>query len=97
MVRVLSFVVLTAFFLSAELPKFEESGTIDVNGSPFNVIFPTPCAYDWDGDGKKDLLVGQFSSGKIHLLLNSGTDNAPVFSSKSFLQAGGADITLSGS
>ena len=97
MVRVLTFVVLTAFLLSAELPKFEELGTIDVNGSPFNEIFPTPCADDWDGDGKKDLLVGQFSSGKINLLLNTGTDNEPRFSSKSFLQAGGADITLSGS
>ena len=32
----------------------------------------TPYVVDWDGDGKKDLLVGQFSGGKIRVYRNLG-------------------------
>jgi len=41
-----------------------------------------PYAYDWDGDGKVDLLAGEgsYSANAIHLLLNKGTNQAPKFS-----------------
>ena len=32
---------------------------------------------DWDGDGRKDLLVGA-GDGTLHLFINTGTDEAPV-------------------
>jgi len=53
-----------------------------------------PCALDWNGDGKKDLVVGLFQGGKVRLYLNQGTDAAPVFRGFSCLQAGAADISL---
>ena len=33
---------------------------------------PRPCWADIDGDGKKDLLVGQFNEGKIRVFKNLG-------------------------
>lgn len=53
-----------------------------------------PCVTDWNMDGKKDLIVGEFSGGKIQLLLNEGTDAAPVFNKMSLLEAGGKQISL---
>ena len=53
-----------------------------------------PCVCDWNSDGKKDLIVGQFSDGAIRLYLNEGTDKEPVFKEFSFLQAGGEQIKM---
>jgi len=41
----------------------------------------------WDGDGRKDLLLG-LVTGKIMLLLNEGTDAAPVFNGFDYLEVG---------
>jgi len=54
-----------------------------------------PCVVDWNGDGAKDLLVGCFFDGNVHLFLNSGSNNAPVFTSSTMLQAGGSVISVS--
>jgi hypothetical protein len=55
------------------------------------------CVYDWDGDGLKDLLVGEFSpSRKVRLYTNVGTNSAPEFDSYEYLKAAGSDIVLSG-
>ena len=54
-----------------------------------------PVVTDWNNDGKKDLIVGQFENAKIRLYLNYGTDSQPVFKEYSFLQAGQKDISLS--
>ena len=53
-----------------------------------------PWVADWNGDGKKDLLVGQFVGGKIAVYLNEGTDKAPKLGSGRFLEAGGKEISL---
>jgi hypothetical protein len=54
--------------------------------------YAIPCVADWNGDGRKDLLVGYQSAGKIALYLNAGTDASPVFTNYTDLQAGGVDI-----
>ncbi len=48
-----------------------------------------PFVVDWDGDGKRDLLVGQFGSGKLRIHRNVGTKGAPKLESAAFFEAGG--------
>lgn len=70
--------------------KLEADGkTIDVE-----VGHLVPCALDWDGDGAKDLIVGQFSGGRIRLYLNQGTDAEPKLGKHTLLKAGGKEIRL---
>ena len=53
-----------------------------------------PTVVDFNGDGKKDLIVGQFSGGKIRLYVNQGTDSKPVFKDFTYLEAGARPINL---
>jgi len=71
-------------------PVFLQAGgvTIDVG------YYGSPCVYDWNGDGLKDLILGEFNYGNIRLYLNSGTNAAPVFTTYTLMQADGVDITL---
>ena len=87
---------LVAVSLYAQVPIFANFFNITANGSPITV--PLGCAspyiYDWDGDGVKDLLFGQFTSGKIQFWKNYGTNAAPGFTSGSYIQADGYDISV---
>ena len=84
--------------MAAFMPKFTKSGTIKSNGQDIKDIgCPTMCVTDWDGDGKKDLIIGEFDpSQKVRFYKNTGTNPAPVFTAYTYLKAGTADITLSG-
>jgi hypothetical protein len=55
-----------------------------------------PTVVDWNGDGKKDLIVGSFSGepGNVRLYINVGTDAEPKFNKPVFLEAGGQPIKL---
>lgn len=53
-----------------------------------------PTVADWNNDGKKDLIVGEFP-GYAWLFLNAGTDTAPQFVIGSKLSAGGSAIRAS--
>lgn len=48
--------------------------------------FAAPAWHDVDGDGKKDLVVGQFAGGKIRAYKNTG---AGTFAPGEWLMAGG--------
>jgi FG-GAP-like repeat len=48
--------------------------------------YAAPCWADMDGDGKKDLIVGQFNQGKIRIFKNLG---AGKFGAGDWLEAGG--------
>ncbi len=54
-----------------------------------------PSVVDWNNDGKKDLLVGQFDQGKVWLYLNRGSDASPAFSGATPVLSGGTQITTS--
>ena len=55
--------------------------TMDIDAG-YNAM---PFIVDWDEDGKKDILVGD-RYGKVCVYLNTGTDNEPVFGSKTVLR-----------
>ncbi len=80
--------------LRADAPELEagvylkDGGqTLEVNGTA------VPFAVDWNNDGRKDLLVGQFTNGNIWLFLNQGTDINPVFNGKETVKSNGSAIT----
>ena len=77
----------TAFFSGIVL--LLDGHTLEVSGGN-----ASPWAVDWDGDHKKDLVVGG-GDGKVYLYLNAGTDASPAFSSGSSLTDGeGMEINL---
>ncbi len=57
-----------------------------------------PTIVDWNGDGKKDMILGSFAGdpGNVRLYLNIGTDAAPKFGKATFLKAGREPIKLPG-
>ncbi|HNY26524.1 MAG TPA: VCBS repeat-containing protein [Candidatus Sumerlaeota bacterium] len=77
-------------------PALQKGFRVEADGKPIDgeIGHLVPCVTDWNNDGKKDLIVGQFGGGKIALYLNQGTDAAPVFSKPEYLKAGGAEISL---
>jgi hypothetical protein len=50
-----------------------------------------PLIADWDGDGRKDLIVGALD-GRVRVYLNSGADAAPLFVTEMVVQSSGADL-----
>ncbi len=94
----ISSMILTVGLLSAlygQAPSFENPVYIYAGGAVIDVgYYGSPFAYDWNGDGKKDLLVGQFTQGMVRFYENTGEHNNPVFDNSLFLQADGIDITL---
>ena len=55
--------------------------------------YAAPCWADIDGDGKKDLLVGQFSEGKIRVYKNLGGGK---LAAGAWLKADGIDAEIPG-
>lgn len=48
-----------------------------------------PCVFDWNGDGKNDILIGEFGAGhksNVKVFLNTGSNEKPKFA-KEFLYA----------
>jgi hypothetical protein len=52
---------------------------IEAAGKPIDtdVGHAAPFVGDWDGDGVRDLLVGQFGDGILWIFRNEGTNAAP--------------------
>ena len=68
--------VLVPFFaITAQAVEFAKPVRMQSGGEAVRVESPgyaSPCWADIDGDGKKDLLVGQFNGGKIRIFKNRG-------------------------
>lgn len=69
---------------------------LEAGGAPIDVEVGHAAPYfvDFDDDGVKDLLVGQFGGGKLRIYKNVGSNSEPKFDSFTFFQAGGADATV---
>jgi hypothetical protein len=53
-----------------------------------------PAVLDYDGDGKKDLLVGQFGAGRLRVYLNRGSQQKPLFGGFSYGKAEGTEMSV---
>jgi hypothetical protein len=95
--RLSALLALLAYVALAETPVFDAPVAIEANGVPINVGYggnASPFVIDWNGDGKQDLLLGQFDGGKVRYYENIGENFAPVFGDSAYIQADGADISL---
>lgn len=61
--------------------EFKDPVRLLAAGQPIDteVGHAAPLFDDFDGDGLKDLLVGQFGDGILRIYRNTGTNNEPVF------------------
>jgi hypothetical protein len=87
----------TALILTIVVPavslagEFSQPVMLKAGGEPVKVEAPgyaCPSWADWDGDGKMDLLVGQFAKGKVHVFRNEGGDGIPVLAKGTMLLTG---------
>ncbi|MBI2901050.1 MAG: hypothetical protein HYY17_12765 [Planctomycetes bacterium] len=75
--------------------EFEKPVRIEAGGKPIDtdIGHAAPCLYDFDRDGRRDLLVGQFGEGKLRIYRNVGTEAAPKFADVEWFRAGGEIAT----
>jgi len=71
--------------------EFDDPVVLEVAGRPLDVEhsgYATPCVTDFDGDGRKDLLVGEPYMGRLRIYRNLGTNHSPRFDRFSVFQDG---------
>lgn len=61
--------------LAAPVHVMADGQPLDVGG----IGFAAPFMGDFDGDGVRDLLVGEFSQGRLRIYRNLGTNSEPKF------------------
>ncbi|MCK5117742.1 MAG: hypothetical protein KAR44_14190 [Candidatus Aegiribacteria sp.] len=94
--RYIALLLLLPLLAFADLPLFREPVIVQADGINIDVgDISEPFMVDWDVDGLVDLLVGQYSPGKVNFYKNIGTNENPVFTFSNYLQADGSDIAVS--
>ena len=85
----LGFLLLLA--AAARAQAFEKPVRLEAGGRPVDtdIGHAHPLLYDFDRDGKRDLLVGQFGEGKLRIYRNIGTNEAPRFGDMLWFLGGG--------
>ena len=76
---------------SFEAPIRINDGKIPIN---VDACHAAPLYVDYDEDGVKELLVGQFGQGKLRVYENKGTEKEPLFDGFTWLQAEGQDAAI---
>ena len=76
---------------------YQDPFKVYANGEPIALTLgdANPLVTDWNSDGLKDLIVGQYSGGKLRYYQNDDSNDSPMFSDFAYMQADGSDITLS--
>ena len=75
-------------------PLLSKGKPLTAGDAPLRVAgFSTPVVTDWNEDGKKDLVCGDFL-GRIHVFINTGTNREPALESGKRLEVAGEDFTF---
>ncbi|MCR9245915.1 MAG: VCBS repeat-containing protein [bacterium] len=77
-------------------PRFEAAVAIATPAGPVRLEqpgFAAPCLFDVDGDGRRDLVVGQFAGGKIKIYRSTGQAK---FAAGKWLEVGGKPAEVPG-
>jgi hypothetical protein len=76
---------------NAAAQQFEKPFRLEADGKPIDVDVghAAPYLHDFDGDGVRDLLVGQFGEGRLRIYKNVGSDKAPKLGTHEWFMAGG--------
>lgn len=85
-----------SLLLLPQEPQFHPPVRMSSADGPVKVEAPgwaAPCWHDVDGDGKGDLVVGQFADGKIAVYKNTGDGK---FAARKWLEAEGAVAEIPG-
>ena len=86
------------------LVPFNKSAVLVASPAPLQVAgapirgggnLSVPHVVDWDGDGKKDLVIAD-GDGMVKAYLNAGTDDQPQFATSQPVQADGTPIFVPG-
>jgi len=75
----------------AQAQEFEAPIRLEAAGGPIytDVGHAHPFLYDFQHNGKPDLLVGQFGEGKLRIYKNVGMARSPKFGDMKWFEAGG--------
>lgn len=88
------------FFLLSETlytytPDLELKGKIQSGAQPLKVDqYSVPTIVDWNDDGAKDLIVGQYMWGYVWIYLNQGTNLNPTFGRGQKITSSGEPISM---
>lgn len=97
MIKRNSIVLLAALWLSTAAGMaqtadiFHQPARLQAAGEFINVDqgHSTPFIHDFNKDGKRDLLVGQFGGGKLRIYLNTGSNKEPVYETQRWFKTEG--------
>ena len=83
-------VAMAAILAPATGQELDRPFRVGSSGTPIAVDqgHAAPLLFDIDGDGKRDLLVGQYGGGRLRVYLNGGSDSIPQFVEYHYLAAG---------
>lgn len=81
-----------AFAAAGALPaQLAQPFRVEAGGAPIDVEIghAHPFVCDFDGDGTRDLLVGQFGQGRLRIYRNIGSNSEPKFDKFAWFEANG--------
>jgi hypothetical protein len=93
---ILALLAVLAGAAAADMPGVVEG--VKINNGVYELKLSgdtNPTVVDWNNDGLKDLLVGEYQAGYITLFLNQGTDINPVFDGGEKVKSNGLPISVS--
>ena len=83
-------VCFTALVVTTACSKFERPFALTAGGEVIETGqgHASPFIADFNGDGSRDLLVGQFEGGRLRVYRNMGTDAESRFEDFEYVRAG---------